>query len=297
MSNIELIPNMFCYIDFFININCVYFGLFYENQIVDDFLISDVLKENKEKYYSSISDIIKYLYLHKKLLNDNNISKGISQWIDIIFCKKQFPQNERERKETCNIYDEYKYEKKINLDEKLKEYLNICNTNTDNTIEKELTTEINSIMININNFGICPRQILTETISVSKLKLGKKFQRDLKADLYFYFTTKNEQHYSVFENKKDLTKNVEIWNNNLKDSTNFKSNNFEINIPNYYNRSEYLNLLYKPNYSISAITLINLYKKSEILILACRYYGNYFKVQNSEREIKVYCEDFVTTNN
>ena len=92
-----------------------------------------------------------------------------------------------------------------------------------------------------------------------------------------------------------MTKNVQIWNNNLKDSTNFKSNNFEINIPNYYNRSEYLNLLYKPNYSISAITLINLYKKSEILILACRYYGNYFKVQNSEREIKVYCEDFVTT--
>ena len=65
----------------------------------------------------------------------------------------------------------------------------------------------------INNYiGICPRQILTETVSISK------FQRDLKSDLYFYFTTKNELYYSVFENQKDLTKNIQIWNNNnLKD--------------------------------------------------------------------------------
>ena len=102
----------------------------------------------------------------------------------------------------------------------------------------------------INNYlGICPRQILTETVSISKLKSRKKFQRDLKSDLYFYFTTKNELYYSVFENQKDLTKNIQIWNNNnLKDSTIFKFNKFEINMPNYYNKSEYLNILYKHKY-------------------------------------------------
>ena len=53
--------------------------------------------------------------------------------------------------------------------------------------------------------------------------------------------------------------------------------------------------MYKPNYSLSLITLINLSNQPENFILTCRYFGNYFKIQNVGKEKKVFCEDFITT--
>ena len=68
-------------------------------------------------------------------------------------------------------------------------------------------------------------------------------------------------------------------------------------MPNYLIESQNLNNLYKPNYSISLMTLNNLLNQPEKFILTCRYYGNYFKIQNSgnDKEVKVFCEDVITT--
>ena len=297
--NRELIPQFFCYTDFFININCVYFGLLYSrDNIVDDFFISKIFYEKTEKCSNSISYLIQCLYIHRKILNNYNyLSSKLSNWVDLIFGKKQFPKDERERKYSYNIYNKYSYEQKINLDKKLKKYINI--STEDKSKEKELVQKIRGKILNIYCFGICPRQILQKNITNEnyyRKKSHKNIQKDIKSDFFFYFATKNEHYYSVYENTKDSTKKLQIWNNyKLKDIATYKCNNFEINMPNFFNESEYTNILYKPNYSISIMILMNNYNKSEILFLTCRYYGNYFKVQNSEKETKVFCEDFVTT--
>ena len=297
--NKELIPQFFCYTDFFININCTFFGILYpEKTIVDDFFISKIYNEKTEKCCNSISNLIQFLYIQRKILNNYNyLSSKLGNWVDLIFGKKQFPQDERERKNSYNIYNKYSYEQKINLEKKLEKYINIYNE--DKSKEKELLQKIRNEISNIYYFGICPRQILQKNITNEayyRAKSHKNFQKDIKSDFFYYFTLKNEQYYSVNENTKDSTKKIKIWNSyKLKDSATYKCNNFEINMPNYFNESEYTNILYKPNYSISTVTLMNNYNKSEILILTCRYYGNYFKVQNTEKETKVFCEDFVTT--
>ena len=54
--------------------------------------------------------------------------------------------------------------------------------------------------------------------------------------------------------------------------------------------------LYNPCYSISYLELKSMKKNkwSNIIILSCRYLGNYFNVQNIHKSINIYCEDFVT---
>ena len=156
----------------------------------------------------------------------------------------------------------------------------------------------------INNFGVCPCQILTETVyceakphSINKKKL-KKTKNFSKTDNYFYFTKAKGIYYSVTENSKEgsAIKKIEFGDNiNLKNSSIYICGNFETNLSIIDNYNEYLKYLYKPNYAISFITLINQFQISEIFILTCRYLGNYFKVQNSDKEIKMICEDFVTT--
>ena len=84
-----MIPDFFCYIDFFINLNCAFFGIRYNGTLFDDFSIFEKYGEDANKDYNSISNFVKYLYVHKKLLNDTKTSKRISQWIDIIFGKKK----------------------------------------------------------------------------------------------------------------------------------------------------------------------------------------------------------------
>ena len=54
--------------------------------------------------------------------------------------------------------------------------------------------------------------------------------------------------------------------------------------------------LYDLSYSISYIEHKSLKKNkwSNITILSCRYLGNYFNIQNIEKNINIFCEDFVT---
>ena len=299
-DNRELIPDMFCYIDYLCNVNCALFGFRNNYILVDDFNIAEKFDDDKEKSYNFITKFVKYLYMHKKKLNDKDMSKGVSQWVDIVFGKKQYPTNEEEKRNSCNIFGKLTYEQFINLDDKLKKY--IVKFNKDKSLEEKLITKIQNRINIINNFGMCPRQILTESIYYEKPSTPNtvvKLEEDSSQDSHFYFAINNEIYYSVIQSPKDLIKKVKIWNNfESKNNNNnlFVCGNFEINMTNYYDDNGYSNLLYKPNYSISLmrLTLLNF---SEIFVLTCRYFGNYFKVQNSEKEgyIKIFCEDFVTT--
>ena len=298
--NRELIPDLFCYIDYFCNLNCAFFGLRYGSESFDDFLLYENYDENKNKYYNNISHYVKYLYVHRKLLNDKKTSEGISQWVDIIFGKKQFPKDEEERRNSCNIYHKYSYEQCTNLEKKLMKYIIKYNEDKNEELEKELLKKIKDRIMKINIHGICPRQILTKTIHYerkSAIKTPKEFKKVLKNEFYFYFTNNYGKYYTIFENSNNSNKIVKIWDNiySKDHPKKYECGNFENNISKFYNNNECFNFLYKTNYIISLITLINHINKSETFVITGRYLGNYFKIQNSERDLNVLCEDFVTT--
>ena len=131
-DNRELIPDIYCYVDFFCNVNCAFFGMRANNDIlVDDFSIDENYRIENNKYTNLISNFVEFLYVSKKLLNDINMSKGISQWVDIIFGKKQLPKEE-ERAESCNIFGKLTYEQRIDLREKLNKYIKAYEKDTKN---------------------------------------------------------------------------------------------------------------------------------------------------------------------
>ena len=294
----ELIPDLFCYIDYLCNVNCVYFGERTNLIIVDDFSISEQYNNDTEKCSNLISQFVKYLYLHKKLLNDTKISKELYKWVDIIFGIKQCPEKKDERIKCCNIFGKLTYEKNINLEDKLSKYIE--RFMKDKTLEGKLISKINNRINIINNFGMCPRQILTESVIYEGNPLSnismKNIERNIPSDSYFYFTKNNDKYYSVTENMKEPIKKVQVWDNlDYKKPNIYICKNFEIMMSNYYTEKQNINNLYKPNYSLSLITLINLSNQPENFILTCRYFGNYFKIQNVGKEKKVFCEDFITT--
>ena len=62
-------------------------------------------------------------------------------------------------------------------------------------------------------------------------------------------------------------------------------NSFEIN-------NEIISL-YKINYGI-AFLQIEINKSFIPFVLSCRYLGNYFKIQNNDNILNIFCEDFIT---
>jgi len=303
-DNRELIPDLFCYVDYFCNVNCAFFGLRSNDILVDDFSISEIFNTDTNKYYNTIYLFVKYLYVHKKLLNDAKTSREISKWVDIIFGKKQLPENKEERAKSCNVFGKLTYEQNMNFEDKLKIYIKRFEEAKNNKdLEKKFINKIQNRINIIINFGICPKQILFETVynegnsNINPIKLSKKELNLNKPDLYLYFSKAYGKYISIYESEKDKIKKVKILDNiDAKESTPYICGIFENNISKFYEENEYPNILYKSNYVISLITLKNLSNINETIVLTCRYLGNYFKVQNSfNKEIIIICEDFVTT--
>ena len=301
-DNRELIPDLFCYIDFLCNLNCSFFGIRTNLNIVDDFYILEEYQEEENKI-NLISTFMEYLYRQRKLLNHISTSRKLYKWVDIIFGKKQLPKNPDERTKSCNIFNKYAYEQNSKLEKKLEKYKNRFNNNEIN--EKKFKSKFQNAINIMNNFGICPSQILTETnIYEGKKNLNNPNKLNTKRNgSYIYFSKiKNDQYLSIKElsNKGTLPmKSVIIYDNKLdKEKVIFSCGNFETNISKIYMNmgNSFLIHLYKPNYAISQIIISNdlNQNKEEIFILTCRFLGNLFKVQNLDKTIMVLCEDFVT---
>ena len=303
-DNRELIPDLFCYIDYLVNVNCSYFGEKNNKILVDDFRISEKYYQDSEICFNLVSQFVKYLYVHKKLLNDSKTSKELYKWVDIVFGRRQNPKNIEERTKSCNIYGKLTYEDNINLEKKLGKYID--KLKQDKSQEKHYIDKIFNKINVINSFGMCPRQILKESVvyegNPSLNITFKNFEKTFRSESYFYFTKNNDKYYSVFESSKEQIKKVQVWDNidsidSNKNDKLYICRNFEIIMTNYYIEEQNINNLYKPNYSVSLIILNNNLNQPENFVLTCRYLGNYFKVQNNdkEKEIKILCEDFVTT--
>jgi hypothetical protein len=120
-ENRELIPDLFCHFDYYANLNCAYNGNKSNGLLVDD------LYDNKSNKYSKNMNSI-YLYfvfLFRKLLNSNLVSRYLPQWIDNIFGKNQLPDNPKKLESSCNIFNKSTYEQKTKLNEKIEKYIKL----------------------------------------------------------------------------------------------------------------------------------------------------------------------------
>ena len=290
-ENRELIPNLFCHFDYYCNLNCPFNGIKSTNQLIDDLFINN----NHELSNSEniISDYFKLVYLFRKLLNSNLVSKFLPDWIDNIFGKNQLPDNPIKFRDSCNIFNKYAYEQKNVLNQKINKYMKKLNNN-----EITIKQFISKILIKIDmiiNFGTTPHKVLNNSI---KLKTSTIFNNIpnlfCKIQNNLYFIKSNEEILVLFKNDADKEsgkiKKIATWYEN--------SNN---NLENLDAKTMYpcgcikelkkINKIsiFKPCYSMSKFIVFN-----KLFILTCRYLGNIFKIQNTEYYIDVLCEDFVS---
>jgi hypothetical protein len=296
-DNRELIPDIYSYIDYMCNLNCSFFGIRANSLLVDDFFI---LKENEkfDENLNLISTYVESLYRHKKLLNDIETTKKLDKWVDIIFGKKQLPLEDINIAHTCNIFGKLTYEQRTNLEEKMEKYKKKLKNKK--ITEKKIISKIQNNINVINNFGICPCQILKENNSYEEIQNVQKLKNNnviKKEDYYFFTKLSNNQYLSIMNKGNPMIRIVGIFENKEDKGKHYSCGNFENEISHMYINPNNLNIpIYKPNYAISAITFNNEDNQiHETFILTCRFLGNYFKVQNMENTIMTLCEDFVTT--
>ena len=305
-DNREMIPDLFCYIDYLANLNCSFFGIRANSYLVDDFYIDEIITK-LDKNINLISTFVECLYRQRKMLNDIRITKNLDKWVDIVFGAKQLPTNPIEASKSCNIFGKYTYQQNINLEKKLKKYQDRSKDQEKDQIKvTELDKKLYSKLLNkiniITNFGVCPIQIVNSTNSYEgNPNLKTNIMNWTKKGNYIYFTKINNIYYLSIKEflSKDILpiRNINIYEYKVeKEKYVISSEYFEDDIPKIYMKNTSYSLpLYKINYSISHLIFIDELQNKQIFILTCRFLGNIFKVQNSEKTIIVSCEDFVTS--
>ena len=295
-DNREMIPDFFCYFDFLCNLNCCFYGVKSNKELIDDFKLLNKVSLNN---YNMTSSYINLLFNNRRILNNHYISKTLSKWVDNIFGKKQFPEKSDEFLESYNIYNKLCYEQKVNFENKImKNYEAFKNKKIS---EKKFKEKIINKMNYILNFGMNAKQILKDTIIYE----GKQQTFDiiykinkLIDEKYYYFNKIMDDNYLIIKkDKKNKNRVAIICDKNFKDKENyiydFKSIKFLDNKksskdPKYENIQ-----LYKINYSFSFLLIKN--NESKILVfLTCRYLGNYFRLELKNIILNIFYEDFVT---
>ena len=304
IDNRELIPDFFCYFDFLLNLNCSYLGQITINSINDDFFISSDKSYMNKNF---ISSFVHSLYQQKKLLNSIFISKRIHEWVDIIFGKYQILENEEDAANSCNIFNKLSYEQKVNYENKIEKYKKKYEEGTMN--ESEILEKLSFKLELTSNFGMTPKQILkTTNVYEGEHKISGNEVKKVFDDKLIYFEKISNDEYIFLKdvNKKDNNKIRHICLYSIKNKSLSENKIYECrkinllkkykNITIHHKNKDIKIPLYNPCYAISYLELKNQKKniKSKITILTCRYFGNYFNIQTLEKNINIYCEDFVT---
>lgn len=304
-DNRELIPDFFCYFDYFCNLNCIYIYIENCKIFVDDFEIKD---SELSKYNNYISSYANLLYLEKKLLNSKLISKEINKWVDIIFGYKQLPEKPEEAKECCNIYHKLTYEQKTNYESKFEKNLQLIKQKKKDV--KKFIKRMRDKLEITTNVGITPKQILDSPVQyVKKNKTSSNLYKVYKAgeDKLIHFKKLPDDKYLILKDEIKKNQNpsriaVVYENKNFKPKKYIIYNCKSLNLLEKY---KYMSInikginkevpLYSPDYSISFLYLFdNISKAFSPIILSCRYLGNYFTLQFQDKILNIFCEDFVT---
>ena len=301
-ENRELIPDLFCHFDFYCNLNCAFNGY----KTAGNLLVDDLNNNYQMKYSDNMNSIYaNFIYLFRKLLNSNLISKYFPNWLDNIFGRKQIPDNNKKKEESCNIFNKYTYEDKIKLDKK---FIKLREKYNKKLIKKyELADRIKLKIDLINNFGVTPHKILDSTI---KLPTSTEFNNSSNNNISFKinknicFIKYDEQILILFNDGKEFNKIKKIfsWNSNnsfkeKKQEKSYKKASYPCGYIKQLKKKEFRDIknnrhkipIFKPCYSMSSFFLFN-----KLFIVTCRYLGNIFKIQNNEYYLDVLCEDFVT---
>ena len=231
-DNRESIPDIFCKIEQFINLNCADFGKKNNGNRVDDFIIFKdrnalLLDDNS----NNINYYVDFIIENKKLLDEKNISSNINDWFDIVFGIGQLP--EKNLKKCLNIFNKETYEQKTNLHEKLIKLQKKCKKEED--IIKKIENKIDLII----SFGQTPYQLFNE--KHPKNERVKKSQERIEND-------DDDDFETILDNY--------VWEKNIKGAIDTLPIFFEINPSlgkvflidknrllqiidsNYYNRDE-----------------------------------------------------------
>ena len=160
-DNRELIPEFFSKIEFFLNLNYSYYGMRATKKIVNNVRI-DFMKKDPD-IPIQISDYIHFIIEHRNVLNSNLINLNINDWLNNIFGLGQLPKNEKNKKDSCNIFRKVTYEQYNNLIKKINRY---------KTVKKLSTKEIRIKILNKENlmisFGQTPYQVFREPLKAIK---------------------------------------------------------------------------------------------------------------------------------
>ena len=297
-DNREIIPDFFCYFDYYCNLNCCFYGLRTGNDIpfIDDFQINSDLS----KYNNNISSYVKSIFECKTLLNNLFISNILSKWVDNIFGRKQIPKKEL-IPECCNIYNKLAYEQKVNFENKIMKNYNLYKNKQ--LTEKAFKDKIQAKISFVLNLGMNAKQILDETITYEgKNKVFEPFYKSSKSneDKILYFNRINNDNYLVL---KDIKKNkmktrvAIICDKTLKEKDNKRFDCKSMNLMKYKNKAKFEKIknfqLYRIEYGF---TYLYLYfdKTTKLVFLSCRYLENYFRIQYHHQIINTIYEDFVT---
>ena len=170
-DNRECIPDLFCKIEHFLNLNCVDFGEKTHNVKVDDFNIC--LFDNQLSLKNNtfeICDYVNFIFDNKKLFDEVEISKKINEWIDNIFGVGQLPEKNI-RKDCYNIFRKETYQQKTNLRDKLNK-MKKKSEKLDCIIQK-IENKMNLII----SFGQTPYQLFNEKHS-RRIKKSKSDNKD-----------------------------------------------------------------------------------------------------------------------
>ena len=305
-DNRELIPDFFCYFDFLCNLNCFNLGIKENGEMIDDLQIQDIFKS---KYINKASSYVYSLYKVKKLLNSTFICKEIYKWVDIIFGKKQLPDQHEEAEKSCNIYGKITYEQKTNFEKKLEKYQKLIEEK-----KADLKTSITKIKNKIGismNFGMTPKQILKESnIYTGENKVINSIYKVHYSisEKFLFFKNFSKSNFLLLKNFKKKGKNktrialicdkntLKAKENNIYECQTFNLiNKNKMHKTNIGERSIKIPLYY-PEYAISFMFYQNEKNNRAYIpiILTCRYFGNYFKLQTNNKTLNIFCEDFVT---
>jgi len=253
-DNRELIPEYFTTVEFYLNMNYVYFG-FRNDDIV---LINDVGLQRM--FFNSIAQYAYYnrLILNMKIpiqdLNKPWYQEGvlnINSWIDLIFGYRQL--NQPKSRQDLNLFGKYCYKQYINL-EKISEKFNI-KYDDENTIIKKIQTKKARIL----KLGQCPEVLFNKNETANSL-LIKKFDCEeflIRENIIDYFlneTKKNIVNFWVTEGKNNINYLYLLAYEEITNSKkNINPNNLSILI--YIDKNNYFK---KPDYIIN-IQEINLF--------------------------------------
>lgn len=150
LDNRELIPELFCSVDFLLNLNYAFLGRRTDKKIINDFCCSFEGSQD-------VSNVVKIIIWHRNALESTDVRNNIEKWIDWVFGANQLPNNNKDRKEKCCVFTKTSYSQVTNLEKMYREYLAKQNDEPNEFNYEEFKNNV----VLVFNFGVVPMQLFS----------------------------------------------------------------------------------------------------------------------------------------